>query len=303
MITRILSGFCLVTFLWLGFVTQATATTLPHRSLDQMVQEAAQIVRGKVLSKKAFWGPGKRHIYTKIQIQVLERLKGTKSTKKTMHFHQLGGSLDGLTSRILGAAEYRVGEEILIFLEPTQSSGFVFVLGFASGKYKVYTQGQKRFLHRDLKGLAFQRPGPQASPQHLQFSERPLQLQLFRQRVLRLSKPIHNLRALPPKRTPKQLKTLQLLRRHQQAKLSKYRPKNLILRGIQAPRHSIQKPSKPKMGLFKPLGLLDKAHALKKRPIMGTLRSIQPQKVQLKAPQKGKKAPKTTSNTVSKRSQ
>lgn len=173
-------------FLLLGMLSlganAAVATVIPFQTLSQMIEFSPVVVRGKVLSKTYLWGPGQRHIYTDLQLQVLERLKG--ETSDTVVIRELGGVMGDRVSIIPGSATYRLEEEVVLFLEAKRPGQFYFVMGLAAGKFEVLRQGTQALLHRNVQDISFHRPLGSSTKlptiYHLNYSESPLSLSQLR---------------------------------------------------------------------------------------------------------------------------
>ncbi|TNE48828.1 MAG: hypothetical protein EP343_13145 [Deltaproteobacteria bacterium] len=167
---------------------QSHATVVPYRSVDQMIQKASRVVRAKVVQKTYLWGPGRRHIYTDYQMQVLEPLKGDVGPKVTIR--QVGGVMGGMVTRVPGSAQYKLEEEVVLFLEVQRPGGYYFVMDLAAGKYEVVRLQGQAYLQRDTHHIAFHRPlgtrSNQPSVYHLSMSETPLTLAGLRLSIARL---------------------------------------------------------------------------------------------------------------------
>jgi hypothetical protein len=122
---------CLVTALLLTAIP-LWAATLERLSLDEMIQQSTQIVRGRVLgSRTSLRGPV---IYTYSTIQVLERWKGPSSS--TVEFAVPGGTLGGARQTFSGAPEFKIGAEYVFFLW-TGRSGLTQVIGLSQGVFDL----------------------------------------------------------------------------------------------------------------------------------------------------------------------
>ncbi len=175
----------LVGLLWSA---QSHATVVPYRSVDHMIQKASRVVRAKVVQKTYLWGPGRRHVYTDYQMKVLESLKG--DVNPTITIRQVGGVIGGTVTRVPGSAEYKLEEEVVLFLEVQRPGGYYFVMDLAAGKYEVVRLQGQAYLQRDTHHIAFHRPlgtkSNQPSVYHLSMSETPLTLAGLRLSIARL---------------------------------------------------------------------------------------------------------------------
>lgn len=126
-------GLCLLLF------TQETrSATVLKFNTAQMTSRADKIVLGVVQSKVSRpLSENSRQIYTEYTIKVTETWKNTKS-EQTITFKQLGGKVGNRGYFIAGAANYNVGEEVVVFLDkPNPVNGCCFTIGLAQGKYHV----------------------------------------------------------------------------------------------------------------------------------------------------------------------
>jgi hypothetical protein len=132
----------------------AGATTVRHFTEKEMVAHAVVIVRGTVETVAA-----RRHpsglIVTDVTVRVARLLKASHSSERVT-FVQLGGTLDGVTLNVPGRSEYRVGEEVLVFLERDEED--LVEVGVGAGKYSVIrgADGVAR-IERRLRGVSFVR--------------------------------------------------------------------------------------------------------------------------------------------------
>ena len=115
------------------------ALTLP-RSLDQLTEEAAVIVRGSVISAKIEPHPQLNNLMTAvITMRVLDSYKG--KPPKTLVFRQYLWDLRAQ----LGTSEYGKGQEVLLLLGPVSEFGLTSPVGLEQGRFRI---------SRDRKGLA-----------------------------------------------------------------------------------------------------------------------------------------------------
>ncbi len=195
---------CLVGLGWSA--SPAQATLLVYRSLDQQIQTAASIVRGRVLHKRSFIYHGNGHIYTDVRLHVLEAFKGQAPHELVLR--QLGGTVGERTTFIAGAARFSLGEEVVVFLEALRQPGFLFVQDLGAGKYTVFLHEGRTLIRRSVEGLAFYRHTSNAADRIRtpQFSERPLDIEMLRQRVQILQQqPTLHLLKSPPQRFEERL--------------------------------------------------------------------------------------------------
>ena len=112
------------------------ATTLVRMSLEQISQASAYIVRAGCVANSAAWDAGE--IWTLSTFDVEETWRGTISGRITVRL--LGGSTASVTSRVSGVPRFTPGEEVVLFLEPTERGDFS-VVSWQQGTFRVRRNG------------------------------------------------------------------------------------------------------------------------------------------------------------------
>jgi len=112
------------------FAVAAGATTIVMPTDEQLVDKAALIVSGTVVSTTPVDRDGA--IWTETKVAVARTIKG--SAPETVTIHEPGGMLGERITRIFGAAEFVQGEHVLLFLNSSPRDGYRVVDLFA-GKF------------------------------------------------------------------------------------------------------------------------------------------------------------------------
>jgi len=169
----------------------AGASIVLQLSEQQMSLKAEQIVRGRVVKKESRWETKQKRIYTYITISVLDRMKGSKAQEVTIR--QLGGSARGYGMYVPGTAKFRLGEEVVLFLEKANTvktknlPTYYHVMGMSYGKFSViqHPKTKLRYMIRDVKGLSLAKWNAKGKFQyaHAHKKNQPLLLTHFTQRV------------------------------------------------------------------------------------------------------------------------
>ena len=130
----------------------AFATLAFSLTTAEMTRNADEIVIGKVANIESNWEDGGKKIYSYVEVQVSESLKGVES--QTVLIRQLGGEVGDIGQRIEGLSTFDSGEEILVFLKEN-STGELQVVGMSQGKYRIITDraSGSRTARRDTHGL------------------------------------------------------------------------------------------------------------------------------------------------------
>lgn len=146
-------------FLWCLVSVPALATVVMALTMEELTQRTPLIVHGVVQRSVVNWTPDHHGIWTWTEVSVRETLKGA-STKRTVLVKQPGGTIDGLTQGVSGAAQFEPGEEVVLFLEPAVDEAGAYVLmGLATGKVKLESPLGTKIATRNLSGISFARAG------------------------------------------------------------------------------------------------------------------------------------------------
>jgi hypothetical protein len=98
------------------------ATTLVRASLPQLVANNRTVVVGEVLDSYSYWNEPHTFMLTDVRIRATEVLKGDpKDTDFTVTI--LGGTVDDLTTLIVGGAELVPGKSYVLFLQEDDLPG------------------------------------------------------------------------------------------------------------------------------------------------------------------------------------
>lgn len=133
-------------------------TMLRKMDTTDLTNDSSTIVVGKVTSMKSEWNSEGTEIYTYITVAVDQCLKGSLQHSE-ITIKQLGGEVAGIGLKVVGAPEYKEGEEVLTFLKGSESDNFQCV-GMAQGKYTIITDysTQKKTLIREIDKFDNKRP-------------------------------------------------------------------------------------------------------------------------------------------------
>jgi hypothetical protein len=110
------------------------ATTVVAIEFRELVTTTPVIVHGHVTDVRSAPVDGRRSVETFVTIAADEYLKGDLGRHVT--FRVPGGELGRYRTIVVGAPEFKVGDEVVLFLK-TQSSSVPFIAGFNQGVYRV----------------------------------------------------------------------------------------------------------------------------------------------------------------------
>jgi hypothetical protein len=123
----------------LALSTGARATTVIAPSFDRMVDTSDYIVRATVRSVTSEWRdnpdkPGTRYIGSKVELDVLEVIKGTPPSPLILDV--VGGRVEDKELTIEGAPRFITGQENILFVKGNGRQ-IVPLVGMMHGKYTV----------------------------------------------------------------------------------------------------------------------------------------------------------------------
>ncbi|HEX8369511.1 MAG TPA: DUF4214 domain-containing protein [Pyrinomonadaceae bacterium] len=118
------------------FLTQTgMGTTAKLASDDQLILTSRLVLTGNVQAVQAEWDKKRQNIYTYVSVRVSEVLKG-QIRNDIIVVKQAGGIVGDDEIMIDGAPKYKVGQEVLLFLN-TLPDGSLTVAHLFQGKYEI----------------------------------------------------------------------------------------------------------------------------------------------------------------------
>lgn len=130
--------------------------------VESLTAAADAVVHAQVVRRSSAYGVGGGQIFTTVVLQTLETWKG--DARPQLLVLVPGGAVGELSQTVQGVAEFRDGEEVVVFLKERTAGGGVYsVSRLALGKFAVGAAGAdlpKRAL-RDRRGLECQGCGPE----------------------------------------------------------------------------------------------------------------------------------------------
>ncbi len=129
------------------------ATVMVKQSVPEMAKKADNIVIGRVVSTKSEWSATGTQIFTYTTLEVSSAVKGT--TKGSLiTIKELGGIVGDIRQKIIGAAQYSMDEEVILFLN--KADGKFRTLGMMQGKYNIVVDastGAKQVVNKSMGNI------------------------------------------------------------------------------------------------------------------------------------------------------
>lgn len=129
----------------LALTSAATATTIVHRTLDEMVRDVDQILVGEIVSVDQVWGAIDSEdelVFTHAVMRVDKAIKGDLASG-TVELHAPGGAIGTMATQVPGSADLaEVGRRMIVFLwDDVAESNYSNVAYWSNGQFKVTDSG------------------------------------------------------------------------------------------------------------------------------------------------------------------
>ena len=147
---------------WAG---PAEASTFQRMSLEKLAATNSTIVVGEVVDSYSYWNADGTFILTDVVIEKEGQIAGPPSKEHSMVLTVMGGSVDDLTTVVLGGAELEVGKSYLLFVSKSDlpgvsqaltvrdhAQGVFEVRPSADGTLRAYSQAVDAHLLADENG-------------------------------------------------------------------------------------------------------------------------------------------------------
>ena len=130
----------IVVFVLILFAALTTeAATYRRMSIDALVQGSDYIIYGRVIESRPLWDSATRSIWTCTEILIVDGPKGQAGT--TLTVTEPGGILDGVGELYPGTPQFRVDQEVVLFLYRAPGNR-TRVTGLQQGVYQVSVDRQ-----------------------------------------------------------------------------------------------------------------------------------------------------------------
>ncbi len=139
----------------LMLVNPAEATVVVPLTRAELLQRSDLVVRATVVGQQSQWNDDHTQIVTLTRLRVAAWVKG--SGPQELVLEQIGGSVDGLTSRIAGEAYVSRGQDAVFFLRTQGARVYLTALAMSVYYIEPAPSGQL-MVRRNLSQLSFARP-------------------------------------------------------------------------------------------------------------------------------------------------
>lgn len=140
----------------LGFLNSLNATTLIKQSLEEIVNRADLVIKGRVINVETVLEASSTGMdfeenipFQYITIEIDDVLKSKlEDTPNEVVIRQMGGTVEDKTLKIDGFAEFSEDQDVVLSLNLTKS-GYFYVVGAVQGKYDLDGRGNAIPGHTD----------------------------------------------------------------------------------------------------------------------------------------------------------
>ncbi len=150
-------------------VTLSTATTIVELSLKDLCMASSDIIIARVVTVKSYLHPVNGEIYSDIQLEVEGTIKGQFQNQDGLELTVYGGTVNGITSFIVGAPQFRIDEQSVFFLSegpPVDLKRNFSVVGLSQGKFDIFIDkktGEEKVVRELDLPLQLEKNGPRLS--------------------------------------------------------------------------------------------------------------------------------------------
>ena len=132
--TRQMLRSAVIAFWCVLFVAAAGATTVAPLSFEQLVNESASVVYGRVMDVRPQWTADRRFIESVVSVDIIRGMKGSASGR--ISFTTPGGQVGNFVNVIPGAPAFASGDTAVFFLT-ARGPRLPVTTGLTQGVYRV----------------------------------------------------------------------------------------------------------------------------------------------------------------------
>jgi hypothetical protein len=125
---------------FVALVSTLFGTTVLPRTVEELTRDSSDVIIGTAGQPKAVWNARHTMIYTVTPVRVEQALKGSRNG--IVMVTQMGGTLDGITTKVAGVRQFQPSERAALFLRPSGDMPGTFVItGMMQGRFTVDANG------------------------------------------------------------------------------------------------------------------------------------------------------------------
>jgi hypothetical protein len=170
-------------FLITGLLTLAvcSATTIEPRTVEELTRDSSDVLVGTAGTPRCVWNAAHTIIYTVTNVQIEQALKGKKSGSIVVT--QMGGTLDGVHTKVAGVRQFQTGERDALFLRPSvDMPGTYVITGLMQGRFAITISNGQEVASNGISGVTTY---DRSTGELREFSGAEMPLQQLKSRVKR----------------------------------------------------------------------------------------------------------------------
>lgn len=123
-------------------------------TLKEMCNQSTDIVIAKIVAKNSYYSFDKKDVFTDVTLKVTKKIKGKFKTNEEIKIKTYGGTIDGITTLIVGGPSFQENTSSVYFFEEKKSTktGKIEnhrIVGFSQGKFDIIEEKNEKKVKRD----------------------------------------------------------------------------------------------------------------------------------------------------------
>jgi len=118
-----------------GMISTRVSAGVRQLSIEELAVHAEVIAVGKIVAVTSSWNAERTEIFTRVELQPEEMLKGAPAGDR-VSFVQPGGRVGNLASAAAETPSFTEGERVVLFLVPRRN-GQLGVMALSEGKFSI----------------------------------------------------------------------------------------------------------------------------------------------------------------------
>ena len=129
-----------------------SATTIEPRTVEELARDSSDVVVGTAGTPRSVWNAAHTMIYTVTMVRIEHALKGEKTG--AIEVTQMGGTLDGIHTKVAGVRQFQTGERDALFLRPSvDMPGTYVITGLMQGRFAITSSNGKEVVSNGIGGV------------------------------------------------------------------------------------------------------------------------------------------------------
>lgn len=129
-----------------------SATTIEPRTVEELARDSSDVVVGTAGTPRSVWNAAHTMIYTVTTIRIEHAVKGKRSG--VIEVTQMGGTLDGIHTKVAGVRQFQTGERSALFLRPSvDMPGTYVITGLMQGRFAITSSNGKEVVNNGISGV------------------------------------------------------------------------------------------------------------------------------------------------------